>query len=68
MHACNQTQNQDALFFLDEKYSKNQLILAAKFLAIKLSAFELAGEDRERRENPVSSRLKIAFYALHKRD
>jgi hypothetical protein len=34
---------------------------------IKLIAFELAGEDRERRENPVVSRLKIAFYALHKR-
>ncbi len=27
----------------------------------KLIAFELAGEDRERRENPVVSRLKIAF-------
>jgi hypothetical protein len=34
---------------------------------LKLIAFELAGEDRERRENPVVSRLKIAFYALHKR-
>jgi hypothetical protein len=34
---------------------------------IKLIVFELAGEDRERRENPVVSRLKIAFYALHKR-
>jgi hypothetical protein len=32
---------------------------------IKLIAFELAGEDRERRENPVVSRLKIAVYALH---
>ncbi len=28
---------------------------------VKLIAFELAGEDRERRENPVVSRLKIAF-------
>jgi hypothetical protein len=35
--------------------------------ALKLIAFELAGEDRERRENPVVSRLKIAIYALHKR-
>jgi hypothetical protein len=34
---------------------------------IKLIAFELAGEDRNRRENPVLSRLKIAFFALHKR-
>jgi hypothetical protein len=34
---------------------------------IKLIAFELAGEDRDRRENPVLSRLKIAFFALHKR-
>ncbi len=34
---------------------------------IKLIAFELVGEDRERRENPVVSRLKIAIFALHKR-
>jgi hypothetical protein len=34
---------------------------------VKLIAFELAGEDRERREKPVVGRLKIAFYALHKR-
>ncbi len=34
---------------------------------VKLIAFELAGEDRKRRENPVVSRLKIVFYALHKR-
>ncbi len=34
---------------------------------VKLIAFELAGEDRERRKNPVVSRLKIAFYVLHKR-
>ncbi len=34
---------------------------------VKLIAFELAGEDRDRRENPVLSRLKIAFFALHKR-
>ncbi len=31
---------------------------------IKLIAFELAGEDHDRRENPVLSRLKIAFFAL----
>ncbi len=37
------------------------------YTCIKLIAFELAGEDREQRENPVVSRLKIAFYALHKR-
>ncbi len=36
-------------------------------LNVKLMAFELAGEDRDRRENPVLSRLKIAFFALHKR-
>ncbi len=36
-------------------------------LCIKLIAFELAGEDRNRRENPVLSRLEIAFFALHKR-
>jgi hypothetical protein len=36
-------------------------------LRVKLIAFELAGEDRDRRENPVLSRLKIAFFALHKR-
>ncbi len=35
---------------------------------IKPFAFELAAKDRERRENPVLSRLKIAFYALHKRN
>jgi hypothetical protein len=34
----------------------------------KLIAFEFSGEDRDRRENPVLSRLKIAFFALHKRD
>jgi hypothetical protein len=34
---------------------------------LKLIAFELAGEDRNRREAPVLSRLKIAFFALHKR-
>jgi hypothetical protein len=34
---------------------------------VKLIAFELAGEDRDRMENPVLSRLKIAFSALHKR-
>jgi hypothetical protein len=38
-----------------------------QILAIKLIAFELAGEDRDRRETPVLSRLKIAFFALHKR-
>jgi hypothetical protein len=32
--------------------------------AVKLIAFELAGEDRDRREHPVLSRLKIAFFAL----
>jgi hypothetical protein len=36
-------------------------------VSIKLIAFELAGEDRDRRENPVLSRLKIAFSALDKR-
>ncbi len=36
-------------------------------LCIKLIAFEMACEDCERRESPVVSRLKIAFYALHKR-
>jgi hypothetical protein len=36
-------------------------------MRIKLIAFELAGEDRDRRENPVLSRLKTAFFALHKR-
>jgi hypothetical protein len=36
-------------------------------VTMKLIAFELAGEDRDRRKNPVLSRLKIAFYALHKR-
>jgi hypothetical protein len=36
-------------------------------LGIKLIAFELAGEDRDRRETPVLSRLKIAVFALHKR-
>jgi hypothetical protein len=35
--------------------------------SIKLIAFELAGEDRDRWENPVLSRLIIAFFALHKR-
>jgi hypothetical protein len=35
--------------------------------SLKLIAFELAGEDRDRREKPVLSRLKIAFSALHKR-
>jgi hypothetical protein len=37
------------------------------YIYIELIAFELAGEDRDRRENPVLSRLKIAFFALHKR-
>jgi hypothetical protein len=41
--------------------------LDAELQSLKLIAFELAGEDRERRENPVVSRLRIAFYALHKR-
>jgi hypothetical protein len=41
--------------------------LPQKILRIKLIAFELAGEDRDRRENPVLSRLKIAVSALHKR-
>ncbi len=36
-------------------------------LYVKLIAFELAGKDRDRRETPVLSRLKIAFFALHKR-
>jgi hypothetical protein len=41
---------------------------ACTFLVhVKLIAFELAGEDRDRRENPVLSRFKIAFFALHKR-
>jgi hypothetical protein len=34
---------------------------------VKLIVFDLAGEDRDRREPPVFSRLKIAFFALHKR-
>jgi hypothetical protein len=34
---------------------------------LQLIAFELAGEDRDRRETPVFCRLKIAFFALHKR-
>jgi hypothetical protein len=34
---------------------------------LKLIAFELAGKDRDRRETPVFSRLKIAFFALYKR-
>ncbi len=42
-------------------------VCATERSSVKLIAFELAGEDRERRENPVVSRLKIAFYALHKR-
>jgi hypothetical protein len=33
----------------------------------ELNAFDLV-KDRERRENSVLSRLKTAFYALHKRD
>jgi hypothetical protein len=33
---------------------------------IKLIAFELAGEDRDRRETPVFEPLKIAFFALQK--
>ncbi len=36
-------------------------------ISIQLIPFELAGEDRDRKENPVVSSLKIAFYALHKR-
>ncbi len=36
-------------------------------VTVKLIAFELAGEDRDRMENPVLSRSKIAFFALHKR-
>jgi hypothetical protein len=32
--------------------------------AIKLIAFELAGEDRDRRGNPVLRRLKIAFFRV----
>jgi hypothetical protein len=39
----------------------------ATYLHIKLIAFELAGEDRDRRKNTGSSRLKIALFALHKR-
>jgi hypothetical protein len=42
-------------------------LCAPSNLDIKLIAFELAGEDCGRRENPVLSRLKIAFFALHKR-
>ncbi len=34
---------------------------------LKLIAFELTGEDRDRRGNPILGRLKIAFFALHKR-
>ncbi len=41
--------------------------MAGIYALLKLIAFELAGEDRDRRENPVLSRLKIAFFALHKR-
>ncbi len=44
-----------------------QHIISFRLLHVKLIAFELAGEDRNRRENPVLSRLKIAFFALHKR-
>jgi hypothetical protein len=33
-------------------------------ILIKLIAFELAGEDRDRSENPVLSSLKIAFFVL----
>ncbi len=53
------------------KNEKNVLKKIARSLGfeanLKLIAFELAGEDREWRENPVVSRLKIAFYVLHKR-
>jgi hypothetical protein len=31
---------------------------------LKLIAFELAGEDRDRRKNRVLSRLKIAFFRV----
>jgi hypothetical protein len=34
---------------------------------VKLIAFELAGEDRDRSENPDLSRFKIVFFALHNR-
>ncbi len=44
-----------------------QINLTSPASELKLIAFELAGEDRDRRETPVWSRLKIAFFALHKR-
>jgi hypothetical protein len=41
--------------------------IVSLYTCIKLIAFELAGKDRDRRLIPVLSRLKIAFFALHKR-
>jgi hypothetical protein len=51
------------------KYSKQTYTHAYMLILrhIKLIAFELAGEDRDRRQNPVLTHLKIAFFALHKR-
>jgi hypothetical protein len=43
------------------------IFLCVRHVCTKLIAFEFAGEDRDRRENPVLSLLKIAFLALHKR-
>ncbi len=41
--------------------------IGSELVGVKLIVFELACEYRDRRENPVVSRLKIAFFALNKR-